>query len=136
MTDAISSIADQLLAMINSSPRTPTKAEIEGVLRALPEIMHPLLPIQHMNAGAAAYRKLAADYATALKQADASRESGLERRAVEIFNDLPQGSVCCPCTIDGSHNWTTNDAKGLRCQEGSEWDKGGPYWCPCGASKP
>lgn len=95
MTDPISSLADQLLALINSSPRTPTKAEIERVLRTtVPEIMHPLILVQRMNAEA-------------------------ELCPPTPFNDC---SVCCPCTIDGVHSWTTHDAKG--------------NWCPCGASKP
>lgn len=33
MTDLISKLADDLLALINAKPRSPTKEEIEGVLR-------------------------------------------------------------------------------------------------------
>lgn len=34
MTDLISTLSDQLLALINSKPQSPSKAEIEGVIRA------------------------------------------------------------------------------------------------------
>ena len=34
MNDLISTLADQLLALINSKPQSPSKAEIEGLIRA------------------------------------------------------------------------------------------------------
>lgn len=43
MTDLISKLADDLIALINASPRSPTKAEIKDVLRQHPNFTHPMM---------------------------------------------------------------------------------------------
>lgn len=43
MTDLITKLADDLHALINSSPRSPTKEEIAAVLRQHPDFTHPMI---------------------------------------------------------------------------------------------
>lgn len=208
MTDLISSLADSIIALINSKPASPTKEEVEGVLRHMlygdaaiecphhpsgahlwtvatdvqlhkagdtfrcsacrmlttqpskwqplkadcqeetaqrkpghyahyPRGIHPFDVNPPCVACGSLYREwgsttclgpkadqdaMAASAAShsALLRSSAQFSERMERRAVEIFNDLPERSVCCPGSTDGKHSYSydiNNDV----------------HRCPCGA---
>lgn len=96
MTDLISTLADQILALIHSRLRSPTKAEIVDLLRKSQEDAHPVLLAAHPE-----------DYlvSQAPKLVASSREK-FEKLAANVFNaPFETAKASCSATTDGVHTW-------------------------------
>lgn len=105
MTDLLSSLADSIVALINAKPQSPTKAEVEEVLRG------SLTP---ETTAAAVPSKMAARWLQELElhNAYAAKDRDLrevhEKRMAAIFNEPFDNAIggACPGSADGSHAWT------------------------------
>lgn len=136
MSDLISTLADQLLALINSKPQSPSKAEIEDLIRAPLTMLvdehhlrsHPLFFVG--PDGPPLEVKWGNDITCWSADETAARLSA-ERQWKQ--STLAQG--VCPLTTSGTHNWgalgtADSDVNVLHHSYRQ------PFGCACGARKP
>ncbi len=165
MADLISSLADQIIALINSKPSSPRKEEVEAVLRdtidpqldrVYDNIMLASMPMFVVKPGIATEEIKAGDpvvfdhpWMTTGSQGigNATFDDMLAEVAQEEADEMAALEPTFLAAIEAAkdeeskfcgvvgHRWRGYDAFGLLCEKGSPLDNGGPYNCPCGAVK-
>jgi hypothetical protein len=139
MNDLISSLADQIIALVNSKPSSPRKEEVEAVVR---ECLHAALRMS-IDAGAlASYPGFLSP--PAVRKAVASEEIKAgdpiaidwakdEARKLGLIDECQER-----CRVYmGGHEFTLwgKDKNGLLCMPNDQWDVtgGSVLRCTCGA---
>ena len=155
MTDLISKLADDILAMINAQPRSPTKEELEELIRDRTLRWDPINNVLRSSADADinVHRPTICAFDCqgewVITQEDLVKAADevCEREAVRqspVYKAYEEKATQ-PCPIVfwdmgvGEHDYrpTGFDSRGLFCQVGDKRDvSGGTHLhCTCGASK-
>ena len=143
MTDLISRLADDILALINAQPRSPTKEELEGVLRQ--NLHMPIDNLSRMLKDAEALSsypifigldkasgpdrtvKAVWDFAknpVLLSVNDCQGELAITQEdLVKAADEVCAAEQRCSTHADGQHSWWYDALRNCQC-------------CSCGATKP